>query len=174
MPTYDEKAILIGAGIVGLGVVAYALAKRKKSSDGFLVGGDENPGIEFSDGCLPRTLWGGFPYNITNGGAYANFRRQVVVGVAQEAIANATPAGPGLAAPIDATSVTNRAMAELGGGACPSFENMPDTEDYLRLREWWAGLHADVVDRLRIEIERQQQYGGTDIVYDLQGIEENI
>jgi len=173
MPNYDEKAILIGAGIVGIGVLAYAMT-RKKANGSFLVGGDDNRGIEFSDGCLPKIIWGGFPYNITDGGAYANFRRQVVASVAQDTVAAALPAGPGLAAPIDATAVTDTALSRLGGGACPGFRNMPDNQEYERLREFWAGLHADVVAQLRAEVEQQQNAGGTGFVYDIQGTQGNV
>lgn len=173
MPTYDEKAILIGAGLLGLGVLAYSMSK-KKDKDKFLVGDKDNPGMKWSDGCLPSAWWGGFPYEITDAGAYTNFRRQVVYEIAQDKIAGAKPAGPGLAAPVDATLATDDALAALGGGSCPAYRNMPATSDYERLREYWAGLHADVVTALRTEVERQQDAGGTGYVYEIQGIEGNV
>lgn len=157
MPTYDEKALLIGAGVVGLGVLAFALTRKQKPKGFQIVGSASDPGIEWSDDCQPSLKSIDFfntPYNVYDAGKYDGWRPQVIANVTQEAFANAQPLGPGVPAAIDATQLTNDAMRQLGAGRCPSWP-IPDDDEYEELRNWWSSLHRDIVAAMRREKEMQ-------------------
>jgi len=155
---YDEKAILLlGAGVVGGGILLYALSKGKSNK------AEDYKGIVFADNCAAPL--GGSPYQVEDEPHWATYRRTAIAQAAENALFDAQEkAEIGYAAPVVAWPVANNLMKSFAP-ECPSWStDTQATGGGEELDAFFKSIHAEVADRIEeMYAGYRHEYGNVDL-----------
>jgi hypothetical protein len=141
--SYDERAILLlGAGVVGGGVLLYALSKSKAKKSG-----EDYKGIVFSETCVAPL--GGSLYQVEDEPQWADYRRRAIAQAAENALASAQERSElGNAPEVIAWPIANNLMKSFAP-QCPSWNvEQQATGGGEELDAFFKSIHAEVAERV--------------------------
>jgi hypothetical protein len=156
--SYDERAILLlGAGVVGGGVLLYALSKSKAKKSG-----EDYKGIVFAAEC--NAPLGGSLIQVEDEPHWANYRRTAIAQAAEGALFDAQQqAELGYAAPVVAWPIANKLMKSFAP-ACPSWStDTQTTGGGEELDAFFKSIHEEVAGRVEEMYKYQQVHGNVDL-----------
>lgn len=157
--SYDERAmLLLGAGVVGGGVLLYALSGGKKKKT------EEYKGIVFSETCVAPL--GGTLYQVEDEPHWSGHRRRTIAAASEHALAYAQSQSElGFAHPVIAWPIANALMKGFAP-QCPSWEVADQaTGGGEELDAFFKSVHREVADRIEAMYggRRQEEYGNVDL-----------